>query len=220
MVAFASTRIVSRSASACVDRRRAPAPPRRLRIDSSSAGWRSRMVIACGSRSRSPGVSAPAIRPRSRAWSSAASSAGANSSLNSTSTPGVWRSCSETLSSTRPRAMRWRPARGSPPRSRPATAACAAADRGGDGSVRGWSRRWSPVRPRASTAAKPGHAIFDHRNVVLTHLPTSAATKAPSALAFALRAAASDRASRRCRLAARAARRGGRPRRCGRARGR
>jgi hypothetical protein len=62
------------------------------------------MVIACGIRRRSPGVNAPATSPRSRALSSAISSARAKSSLNSTSTPAVCRSCSDTLSSIRPRA--------------------------------------------------------------------------------------------------------------------
>ena len=83
---------------------RAPAPPRRPASARRRSGWRSRIVIACGSRSRSPGVSAPVTSPRARAWSSAVSSARPNASLNSTSTPGVCRSCSDTLSSTRPRA--------------------------------------------------------------------------------------------------------------------
>ena len=74
-----------------------------MRVSSASIG-RSRIVSACGRRSRSPGVSMPVTSPRSRACASAVWSASPNSSLNSTSTPGVSRSCSDRLSSTRPRA--------------------------------------------------------------------------------------------------------------------
>ena len=104
MIAFARRACVSRSASASsIGRARAlrPAPPAPLRrLRPAARGSSAPAAGAAGrpaSARRRPGRG-------SRAWSSAVSSAAPNASLNSDVDAGGCRSCSESSSSTRPRA--------------------------------------------------------------------------------------------------------------------
>ncbi len=139
--------------------------------ESGTAGC-SRIVMACGRRSRSPGVRCPAITPRSLARSSAASSAVTKASLSSTCGTAAWRSCTLTPSSIRPRA----------------TACCTSARMrvsrsASDCGSRSWTsrNRWLTARTVTLTVARSSSRVSAANPVMLVIIRTRSSLCGPLA---------------------------------------